>query len=242
MDDSADVNPNDDSVGRDAVEFEKVVAATYDIWRKCDNILHPPFRGRERFFSTLSLGAIAAIFGVPLAFSSPLLSAWLGCHAAASFGHDVSREIVIQMCDWFAIVLQLLIFLMIGGIAFTDSFAKKTEETLKKWRDGLIVAQYQKDEKRVAQRWQQIVELQNMLKEPGSYMAKAERIITTLREHIDEGQEIPGRYMWFAAKGIVFNFPGGLYGLLGFLSLVLQVYVLSAKIVLDHLPAACQWG
>jgi hypothetical protein len=38
---------------------------------------------------------------------------------------------------------------------------------------------------------------------------------------------------------MIYNFPGGLYGLLGFLFLVGQVYALSCKIVLDHLPPEC---
>jgi hypothetical protein len=211
------------------------------IWQMLDAVIHPRLGGRERFFSRLNILLIVVIFGVPLAFSTPFLSDWAGCQLAATIKPVMSREIAMQMCDWFAILFQIAIFAAIGGIAFTQKFASDLEKTVTHWRNDLIATQYQSDQEGTARRQEKVEELLRLLHAPGNYAAKVREILRVMRLAIGETNVASYRYMWFAAKGMAFNFPGGLYGLLGFLFLVGQIYALSGKIVLDHLPAACQW-
>ena len=75
----------------------------------------------------------------------------------------------------------------------------------------------------------------------GHYIAKIKEFGRITGDMFVQTNLIMNRYMWFAAKGLAYNFPGGLYGLLGFLFLAGQICALSGKIVLDHLPAECRW-
>jgi hypothetical protein len=154
----------------------------------------------------------------------------------------MSLETAKQMCDWFAVLFQLAIFAAIGGIAFTQSFADELGEAFRRWRDDLVTTQYRSDEEAAAHRQGKMDELMALLNAKGNYAKKFSEALKLMRAAIGEGQVAPYRYIWFATKGMALNFPGGLYGLLGFLFLVGQLYALSGKIILDHLPKNCLWN
>lgn len=203
------------------------------IFQLVDDVLHPKLRGLEGVFSGASIILIVIALGPPLVLSTPLISDWAGCTVLAWLR---PREVAMQMCDWIAMLFQVLILIAIGGIVFTQKLASEIEKHVSRWGDDLVAAQHQNERDSAAKR---LENLSSALQSSDKY-EKIIAMIRVIRDTVGDASRLHSRYTWFVAKGIAFNFPGGLYGLLGFLFLVGQIWALSGKIILDHLPVPCQ--
>jgi hypothetical protein len=210
-------------------------------WEKFDQVFHPSLHRWGKFFSLFNIAWIIVLFVVPLALATPFFSEWSGCALADRIKSVTSRDVAMQICDWFALFSTLAIFVAIGGIAFTQTFADYLRDRVALLRDELITRQQQKDQELVKIRQSEVEGLIKTLGTPGNYWQKFTQFNRVMDSAVPDLEVISFRYLWFAMKGMGFYFPGGLYGLLGFMFLIVLVYALSGKIILDHLPQACRW-
>jgi len=209
-----------------------------DLLNAFDSVLHPrPTTGQAAFRMISAIGVAIGLL-VLLGLSSPFLPDDVICAVAAWLPFR-SKEVVDHVCDWLGIVSQVAIVLFIGGVAFTESFARKVAGMAAKLQQAAIEAQVQANDKRRAELEDAYRRFRALGDAKTSYKEKVRGALNVFWTVYKDTAHLQERYVWFAAKGLVFNFPGGLYGFLGFIFLLIQVMAISTKILVDYLPASC---
>jgi hypothetical protein len=154
---------------------------------------------------------------------------------------NISLDTAKQFCDWIAMLSQVIIFVSIGGVVFTESLARKLAKIVNDFQQATIESLLSRDEERAAAFRASVENIETAIEEKGNYKKKIVVTIGFLKNAYFDAAHIPQRYMMFATRGILFNFPGGLYGFFGFFFLSVQIVAISTKIVLDYLPSGCKW-
>jgi hypothetical protein len=212
------------------------------LWKAVERFLHPRPNDGRSLFVTIGIIVISLCLISVMFLSSPLFSDWWGCTVAIptkSLG--LSRESAKHLCDWLVLVSQIVIVVTIGGIYFTESFARKVADVVARVQQTTLEALQQRENAHVKAVEEAIKTLEDIPRTSDSYRKKLANTIGALNTIYGDGVGLPTRYFWFVARGLVFHFPGGLYGFLAFLFLLIQMLALSTKIVLDYLPDSCHW-
>jgi uncharacterized membrane protein required for colicin V production len=205
-----------------------------------DSLIHPPPRGFGKIFSYISIALAAGLFLFIMLVSTPWLSEWWGCAIASHIKSRIPRETAKQLCDSAVLILQILLILSIGGVVFTESLSKNIGRFIDQFQSVALDALEKNDLKRREAFIASIEKIQELetSKNYKEFFREAIRIMGNVSSDIPN---LPNRYARYIARGIVFNFPGRMYGFIAFELLFFQVCALSTKIVLDYLPAGCQW-
>jgi hypothetical protein len=201
-----------------------------------DKVVFPKLHSFEWLFSGVNIIIILVVVCTPLVLTSPFFSEWSGCLLADGIRRAMSHDLAMQICDWLALIFTVAIFGAIGGIAFTDDFAKKLRMTVTSLRQNILNTRDQYEETRTTDRKVRLQEFMEVLDKPRHFRAKIQAAARVIGEPIFASERS------FVLRGMVAYFPNGFYGILGFVFLVGLVYALSGKIILDHLPEACRWN
>ncbi len=205
-----------------------------------DRITHPAPTAFGWVFHWVSIGLVVILLAVPLGFASPLMPADWACSTAAWLIEPVgTKELFEHLCDWLVLLTQTAIFIFIGGIAFTEAFARRVAGLATRLQQYSIDAGQQANE----HNRERLIEACRQLTTIGhsnlSRLAKIQAAFDAINTVYEDAGNISNRYIWFGIRGMVVNFPGGLYGFLGFICLLAQVWAMSAKTLIDYLPASC---
>jgi hypothetical protein len=211
-----------------------------DLLGALDGILHPSGTVGTKLFRRAAIGLAAAVLVVALALSSPFVPGRVLCLAPAFVAqHAWDKEVAAHWLDWLSMVSQMALILFIGGAAFTESFARKVADTADKVQAAAVQADQQQDAARQA-RVRQVYDNLRAAADRGLSAGDRAKHAKAALEWFFSGQgQLSERYIRFGLRGLALNFPGGLYGLLGFLCLLLQVVTVAAKTMLDYAPTAC---
>ena len=197
--------------------------------------VHPPPTALSSFFRGIGVAAAGVAFLAMLTISSPFVAPeqwacsferWL-----ATFGFE--WETWKHACDWAAMAAQVAIILFIGGIAFTDSFARRVARMTTSLQQATIYSQLSMSAAEREKMQRAYSTLQDIPNLKGKYN-KTKRALEAFYVLYTDAVRVPNRYVWFGVRGLAFNFPGGLYGILGLFFLFVQVLAISTKIVLDY--------
>jgi hypothetical protein len=214
-----------------------------EVVRVYDRILHPRSSTFAKFFRIAAIAIVSAILVIALALSSPLAPEQFLCLAPAFLTENAwPKESTEHWLDWLSMFSQIALILFIGGAAFTETFARRVAATADRLRAAALEAEQKEDEARLQKLKQVFADLVALADSRRSYVERARLASSTLGWLLSENQQISTRYFWFGLRGLAFNFPGGLYGLLGFMCLLIQVIALAVKSMLDHAPASCALG
>ena len=197
--------------------------------------VHPPPTAQSRPFMAIGVLAAGVAFLAMLTISSPFVAPEQGACSfegwLATFGFE--WETWKHACEWAAMAAQVAIILFIGGIAFTDSFARQVARMTTSWQQATIHRQLSRSAAEREKMQSAYNTLQGILTLQGKYN-KTKRALKAFYVLYADAVQLPNRYVWFGVRGLAFNFPGGLYGVFGLFFLFVQVLAISTKIVLDY--------
>jgi hypothetical protein len=203
-------------------------------------ILHPSPTRWQRLFTWAGIVFVTAAFLAILFISAPFAPTSVTCTAGlVAIYLTGAKEAAAHLCDWIALISQMAIILFIGGAAFTESFANLVKREAENLRNASLKAQIDQNDVRSKALTHACNSLIHISQKKGSTGKKISEAAAAFRVIFDDTRTFSTRYVWFAAKGLVLNFPGGLYGFLGLVFLSIQVLAVSTKIMLDYLPSSC---
>jgi hypothetical protein len=197
--------------------------------------IHPSPTAFGGVFKGISIFIVVVVSIAVLTKSLPFVPDWWACPTAMMLQN---RETWKHICDWVAMFSQIAIVLFIGGAAFTESFARGVAGMAARLQHEMIQADLKKsaeDREKMEKAYHTLLHIDEI---NGTY-PKARAALEAYYTVFNDARRLQTRYMWFVARGTLVNFPGGLYGFLGFMFLGVQVLAISTKISLDYLPASC---
>jgi hypothetical protein len=166
----------------------------------------------------------------------PPLSDWWGCYIKRTqFSPGTSIESIKHWCDWLATVFQIVIVASIGGVIFTEGSA----QFFRRFSDRLnehIENSTENNTKERSEFVRETVERIEYIASSNNHnIVKAGQIIRLQYDLFQKAILLPNYYYWFIFRGLIVNFPGGLYGLLAFMFLFLQILTITTKMSLDYI-------
>jgi hypothetical protein len=210
------------------------------LWHILTTAVHPaPSSGRKIFFVVIVTVLVFAGLFLSIV-SSPFISDWWGCVVSADVFGPVGSERIKHWCDWIAMISQILIFIAIGGIFFTDEAAKKLKASLDRLQHRLVSSATANAEQDQRDFRNAVRKIKHISDSHLPFLHRIRELSAATATITYDGLHLPRTYLWFLARGVLFNVPGQLYGFLAFIFVLLQLLAISTKIVFDYLPSdAC---